>query len=193
MNIFRRGALSAAFAGMALLAACATPQPPVIDKLDEVTGVTITHSRMPFTLSSDAFTQPAVDYVQLGAIEINKMGSMSYYLWLGISEPDFAQPGKGLQSKFEAVDIVLDGNATRIELHGQTHASIGTLEPVYKKLFRSTAEAYYEVDLDLISRMVQAEDMALRTVEAEPKEYTLWYQSTTAEEDLAEFLNVVSQ
>ena len=193
MNVIRAFAVPAALTFSAFLAACATPQPPVIDKLDETTGVTVTHSRMPFTLSSDAFAEPAVDYVQMGVIEINRMGTLNYYLWLGISEPNFAQSGKGLQPKFEAVDVLLDGQANRIELHGQTHASIGTLEPIYKKLFRSTAEAYYAIDIDLIRRMVQADDIRLRTVEPEPKQYTLWYQSTTAEEDLAEFLNVVSQ
>ena len=92
----------------AMMAACATPAPPVIDKLDENTGVTVTYSRTPFVFSPDDQSDDysAAGFVQLGAIEVNTMGTLQYYLWLGISAPKYLESADGYPQGFET--IVLD-------------------------------------------------------------------------------------
>ena len=177
----------------AMVAACATPAPPVIDKLDENTGVTVTYSRTPFVFSpSDKVSDDSpVEFVQIGAIEINTMGSLRYYLWLGITEPKYLDSAEGHPQGFETIVFDLDGDQESFNVLGWSHQAIGTSEPVYEKLFNSTRDAYYEVSLDQISMMLEATEISLRTADPAGREYTPYYRIVAPYEDLAEFRRVV--
>ena len=74
---------------------CLAGKPPVVEKLDELTGVTITHSRTPLVLSPNTVFRKKQDqdFVEVGAIEVNRMGKFSYFLWLGISDGNLARDG----------------------------------------------------------------------------------------------------
>ena len=175
---------------------CATtPSEPVIDKLDYNTGVTVTYSRTPFTFSPSGNTGDfsAAEFVQIGAIEVNTMGTLRYYLWLGISEPGYRDDSVDHPAGFESVEFDFDGEKVNVDVLGWSHESIGTSEPVYRGLYKSTRDAYYEVTLEQIEKLGQAQDVSFTTASTDSRQYTPWYRSVSPYEDLAEFSRVVRE
>ncbi|MBT8100578.1 MAG: hypothetical protein KJO82_12545, partial [Gammaproteobacteria bacterium] len=178
-----------------LLFACATSQSPVVEKLDELTAVTITYSRTPMILSPNTSYDPKApkEFVQLGAIEVNRMGALEYFLWLGITDESVRKSAHENPPSFETVVVSAGDEEFQLDVHGWTQTSIGTSEAVYKKLFRTSLDAYYAVSLEQIRWLTEADGIRIRTTGDEPREYQLWYRPTTASDDLAEFVRVVSQ
>ena len=123
----------------AFMSACASTTPPVIDKLDENTGVTITYSRTPFVFSpnEEADDYSAVEFVQVGMIEVNTMGTLRYYLWMGVSEPRFSETAGRIPERFAFVDFDIDGRQFRLDAVGSSHEAIGTSETPFTRAFTS--------------------------------------------------------
>jgi len=178
---------------LAIVSACAAEQRAVIDKLDEVTAVTITYSRTPITMSTDTYSDVARDFVQIGAIEVNRMGTLNYYLWLGISQVIYAESTYTQPEEFESVVFAVSGEEFQLKILGWTQESIGAGERIYKKLFRNSADAYYEVTLEQIQLLIDVDAVRFRTTGPAAKEYEPWYRSFSAKDDLEEFLWAVSQ
>lgn len=180
---------------LVLLSACATEQSAVIENLDELTAVTITHARTPIILSPETplENETVRDYAQIGAIEINRMGSLRYFLWLGISEVDQLDSVDVRPEGYESITLLLDSQEIPLDLVGWTHNAMGTSEPVYRKLFRTSVDAYYEVDLLQIQLMNDAEVIQFQTSGAPPKRFVAWYRQSQARDDLAEFVRAVTQ
>lgn len=179
---------------LTILSGCTTSQPSVIEKLDELTSVTISHSRTPIIMSPDTpFDKgTARDFVQIGAIEVNRMGARRYFLWLGIWDNAHVASTNTHPQEFESILLTVEGEKIPLELLGWTEAAIGASEPVYKKLFGDAQDAYYEVTLDQINLLTAVEQVRLRTSDSAVKELTPWYRQDTAREDLVEFLRIVS-
>ena len=177
---------------LAILSACATEQRPVVEKLDELTAVTITHSGTPITLSTDTVSEWR-EYLQIGAIEVNRMGTHQYYLWLGISEVKYSESAEEQPKEFESVVFIVGEEEFQLDVRGWTHKAIGASEPPYEKLFQNTVDAYYDVTLEQIQLLTDVEGIKCRTTGPDSKEYELWYKSIAANDDLVEFLRVVSQ
>lgn len=180
---------------VAILSACTATQPSVIEKLDELTAVTITYSRTPVILSPDTpYDETAArDYVQIGAIEVNRMGTLQYFLWLGIVDIDHMESSNSHPKGFESIVLIVDGAEIPLDVLGWTQAAIGSSEPVYKKLFRSGSDAYFQVTLEQIRLLAEAHSLQLRTTDSAPKEFIPAYRQATAKNDLAEFFRTVSQ
>jgi len=180
---------------LALLIACTTGQPTVIEKLDALTAVTVTYCRTPLVMApdTDLVAQARADYLQLGVLEINQMGALRYYLWLGITEVSQVMTVDNHPQGFDS--IVLSANDESIELAvtGWTPGAIGTSEPVYHKLFPDSEDAYYQVTLEQIQLLTHSDNLKLRTTGPAPKEFISRYSQTTFEGDLAEFLSTVRQ
>jgi hypothetical protein len=178
---------------LAIGSACTTVQPAVIEKLDELTSVTVTYCRTPLIMSPDTPLDRDArrDFVQIGAIEVNRMGTLKYYLWLGISEVNQFSATDAHPEGFAS--IVLSGGEKRFELDikGWSPGTIGTSTPVYQKLFPDSADAYYQVTLDQIQLLVDSNSLLLRTTGSTAKEFVSWYDQTTFESDIAEFLRTV--
>jgi len=180
-------------AACAVLSACASGQSPTIEYLDELTASTITHSRTPFVFSTETPFDSERDYVQIGAVDVNRMGTHQHFIWLGISEGREAERVEGYPEEFESIVFAANGEEFQLDVRGWTPDAIGAGKPVYKKLFRTTVDAYYEVTIEQVQQLSDAGSISFRTVEAEPKEYVPWYRSDTAKRDLAEFLRIVSR
>lgn len=180
---------------LAILSACTAGQPPVVEKLDELTLVTITHSRTPIIMSPDTvFVEKAArDYVQIGVIEVNRMGTLQYFLWLGIWDIEHMWSANEHPKGYESIILTVDGEKMPLDVRGWTQAAIGTSEPVYKKIFRTAIDAYYEVTLEQIKLLTEADEWQLLTTGSAPKEFVPWYKQTKAENDLAEFYRIVLQ
>jgi hypothetical protein len=180
---------------LAILSACATGQPNVVEKLDELTAVTVTYCRIPLVMSRDVPFDDKTDrdYVQVGVMEVNRIGTFKYYIWLGITEVgQAANPGKR-PAGFESVVFAAGDKNLQLDILGWTPEVIGTSEPVYKKLFLASADAYYPVTLEQIQLLTDVDNLTLRTTGSAPKEFISWYRKTAFESELVEFIRVVSR
>lgn len=185
--------LSISTAILLALAGCAAGPAPVIEKLDDQTSVYITHARTPLIMSPDArySDSAAREYVQIGAIEVNRMGSLQYFLWLGIWDYEHVNSGNEYPAGFETVNFEVDGDVLSLDLLSWSHEDIGTSERTYKKIFDEDVDAYYQVTLEQIKLLSNAKDIRLRTTSTAPKEFVPWYNQEKADSDLAEFVTTV--
>jgi hypothetical protein len=173
------------------LASCASSPSAVSEKLDMRTGVTVTYATTPLVLFRDTPAQAAYarNYVNLGPIQVNRTGSLRYYLWLGIwntlQTADISEHRDG----FESIVVFADGEPMMLNLTGWTPESIGTSEPTYLKPVASSADAYYEVTLDQIRLLADARDIRVRATGTSPREFDLWDEQKAARSSLVEFLN----
>ena len=177
-----------------LLGACATDSRPVVDRLDESTGVTVTYSRTPFVFTSGETAEsfPQIDVVQLGPIEVNRMGTLTYYLWVGITEYRFHDLADRQPTQFRSIVIDVGTDEIELDVLGWSHDAIGTSEPVYRRLFESSIDAYYKVDLESIERIASASAPRIRTGAPDPREYTTAFGAEKSTADLIEFVRVVA-
>jgi len=121
------------------------------------------------------------------------MGTLQYYLWLGITEVNQDAGADTHPEGFEAIVFAVNEESFGVDVAGWTPAVIGTSEPVYQKLFPDSADAYYQVTLEQIQLLTESDNLVLRTTGSVPKEFVSWYSQTTFEGDLAEFLRAVQQ
>ena len=170
---------------------CASPPPVVAEKLDPLTGVTVTFAETPLVLYRDNPSRAAYarNYVHLGPIQVNRAGSYRYYLWLGIwntmQVADLSDHRDGLES----IIVFADGEPLTLELVGWTPEAIGASEPTYLKPVASTADAYYEVTADQIRLIADATDIRVLATGTSPREFHLWNEQESARRSLAQFLS----
>lgn len=172
---------------------CATASGPVSEKMDPLTAVTSTYSNSPLIVYRDTPSRAAFSkhYVSLGPIEINKSGSYTYFLWLGIWSTLQTNDPAELQNGFESIVLVVDGEPLLFDIAGWTPASIGTSESVYPKPFASSLDAYYRVTADQIRLIAESTDVQLRTTGSSPLEFSLWGEQKSARRDLDAFIDRV--
>lgn len=173
-----------------LLSSCSAGSPLVAQKLDHVTGVTVTRSTAPVVLYRDnsAYAAHARDYVYLGPVEVNRMGSNSYYLWLGIWSTMRDEGRAAERDGFESVILYADGEPLPLDLAGWTLDAIGVSEPVYVKPVASASDAYYSVTVDQIRLIAESSDIQLRVGTAQPKSYSLWDKQGAANASIRAFV-----
>lgn len=182
----------ASFALIALLASCSTSGPLIVQKLDHQTGVTVLRATKPLVLYRDnsAYAAYARDYVNIGPIEVNRMGTRDYFLWLGIwgTLRDDARLFRE-RDGFESIVLYADGEPLSLELAGWTFDSIGVSEPVYLKPVAGAADAYYRVTVDQIRLIATASDIVLRTGLVHSASYGLWDEQALPNASYKAFLS----
>jgi len=174
-----------------IAAGCASPAPTVRDKLDPLTGVTVTFSSTPLIMYRENPAQAAFarNYVHMGPIQVNRSGDYQYYLWLSIWNTMQAADQAEHRDSLESIILFADGEPLLLEPAGWTPETIGTSEPVYLKPVASSVDAYYRVTADQIRLIAAARDIRLRTSGAYSREFTLWDNQQLARSELREFLN----
>jgi hypothetical protein len=173
------------------ISACSTPSSLVTETLDPVTGVTVLRATAPVVLYHDnsGYAAHARDYVYLGPVEVNRMGTYSYYLWMGIwSTIRHEDRGSEQRDGFESVTLFVNGEPLPLEFAGWTLDSIGVTEPLYVKPVASAADAYYRVTIDQIRLIAEADDIQLRAGTAKPRAYSLWESQGAANASMRAFL-----
>ena len=174
------------------LAACANQQGVVFSKMDPSTAVTITYSKTPMVFYRDDSGKAAFarGYLHLGPLEVNRMGSFHYYLWLGIWNT-MQDVGVGeTRDGFESIVIYADGEPLALELSGWSPAAIGATEPVYVRPVASAADAYYEVTVDHLRFIAESQDIRIQSTGPDSRSYGLWGQQKDAKNSLSEFLRM---
>jgi hypothetical protein len=194
VSISQRVINTGCLAALAFLSACAAGQPPVVEKLDDLTAVTITHSRTPLFLSPETETTgtTAREFVQIGVIEVNQMGALEYFLWLGIWDRDIFNSGEAQPDGYASIVIVTEAESLPFEIHDWNHASIGTSERAYEQIFPEELDAYYEVSLEQIKMLAEATSLKLQTTGPEAKRFVPWYNQDKGKADLQAFVSAVT-
>ena len=181
---------------ISLLGACSTSAPLVVERLDPLTGVTVTNATEPLVLYNDnsGYAAYARDYVYLGPIEVNRMGTHSYYLWLGIwstmrDDDRLSRQRDG----FESVVLYADGEPLPLELAGWTLDAIGVSQPAYVNPVAGAANAYYRVTADQIRLIASARDILLRSGLLHSTTYSLWDEQAVPNASLQAFIRGTSE
>jgi hypothetical protein len=77
---------------------------------------------------------------------------------------------------FESIVIDVGGEKIPLDVLGWTENAIGVSEPVYKKLFSTSVDAYYQVTLEQIQLLNEVDGIKLLTTGSEPREFVSWYR-----------------
>jgi hypothetical protein len=165
-----------------LCAGCGGTTPPVYNRLDPYTGVTVTAATQPLVFYRDRSAQAAYarDFVYLGPIEVNNMGQLNYYIWLGIWGSS-ESTDRGLQmNDFETVVIYADGEPLGLEVDGWTPQSISLSESAYVTPVATATDGYYRVTIDQIRLMAEATDLEIRAGSAHSQTYFPWDSASSA-------------
>jgi len=175
------------------LAACGGTTPAVSDRLDPLTGVTVTSAAKPLVFYRDRSAQAAYakDYVYLGPVEVNNMGRRDYFIWLGIWGSSDSADRSSQMDDFESIVVYADGEPLNLEIKGWTPASIGLSESVYVKPVASATDGYYRVTIDQIRLMAEARDLEIRAGSTRPQRYTPWDSASSTSASMQAFVREV--
>ena len=182
--------LSCAALALALLTSCAGNDTAVLQRLDPETGVTIKRASAPIVMYRDMSANSAFgrDYVYVGPIQVNTMGQLEYFLWLGIwGSSDSAERGRKMDD-FEAIVLYADGEPLSLEVKGWTPGSIGVSEDVYVKPVASALDGYYRVTVDQMRLIAESRDLELRAGATRPQRYVPWDSPEGSSQALIAFL-----
>ena len=176
-----------------VLAACGGTSELVSDRLDPLTGVTVTSATKPLVFYRDRSAQAAYakDYVYLGPIEVNNMGHRDYFIWLGIWGSSDSADRSSQMNDFETVVMLADGEPLTLEVKGWTLSAIGTSDPVYAKPVASATDAYYSVTIDQIRLIAEARDIEIRAGTTSAKQFIPWDTSPSGNSALIRFVQDV--
>ncbi|MDH4107913.1 MAG: hypothetical protein OEW35_06335 [Gammaproteobacteria bacterium] len=165
----------------------------LVEDLDPVTGVTTTRSSVPFVLYRDNSGQAAYarDYVYMGPISVNRMGSYRYYIWLGVWSTMRAQAGSDQRDGFETITVFVDGEPLSLDLHGWTADAIGLSVSPYPAPVASAADAFYEVTIDQIRLIGEAREVRIYAGVAAPATYEPWDSQAMAQAGWRRFVEEI--
>ena len=158
------------------LTACSGTAVLVSNRLDPLTGVTVTSAAKPLVFYRDRSAQAAYanDFVYLGPIEVNNMGHRDYFIWLGIWGSSDSADRSSQMNDFETVVVYADGEPLNLEVSGWTPESIGLSESAYVKPVASATDGYYRVTIDQIRLIAEARDLEVCAGSTYPQRYASW-------------------
>lgn len=165
-----------------LVAGCSLMGNSSGEQLDQQTGVTLSRADKPLILYRDGSARAAHarDYIYLGPIQVNRMGDLRYYLWLGIwSTIPTADPA-AQRDGFESITLFADGEPLQLSNAGWLPGAIGASRSVYVRPVASAADAYYEVTIDQVRLIAGADDLRILTSGTIGGEYNLWSRQNAA-------------
>ena len=195
MPIFHnlRSGLRSLLLTLLLLAGCATTETSVLERLDPLTGVTITRASSPLVMYRDMSARSAFgrEYVYVGPIQVNNMGDRQHYLWLGIWGTSDATNRSETMHEFETIVIYADGEPLSLEVKGWNPGSIGVSDSVYVKPVATALDGYYRVTIDQMRLIAESRDLEIRAGVVRPKRYFPWDSPESSSDALATFLRQI--
>ena len=182
------------YAGLALLlflvAGCVGPDSLALERMDPLTGVTVTRAPKPMVMYRDLSGQSAFgrEYVYVGPVQVNKMGQRNHFLWLGIWRTANASDPAQTIDDFETIVIYADGEPLSLEAAGWTPGAVGLSESAYVKPVASAVDGYYAVTIDQMRLIAESNDLELRAGAAQPQRYVPWDSVQEASQTMVTFL-----
>ena len=182
------------YSGLALLlflvAGCVGPDSLALERMDPLTGVTVTRAPEPMVMYRNLSGQSAFgrEYVYVGPVQVNKMGQRNHFLWLGIwRTADASDPAQTIDD-FETIVIYADGEPLSLEAAGWTPGAVGLSESAYVKPVASAVDGYYAVTIDQLRLIAESNDLELRAGSRQPQRYVPWDSVREASQTMVTFL-----
>ena len=190
MTVTARPILLPVILAILILAGCAWSGKASEPRLDEETGVTLSRADMPVVLYRDASARAAHarDFVYLGPVQVNRMGSLRSYLWFGVWSALPATDPAAQRDSFEDITLFADGEPMQLSIAGWSPSAIGASRDVYVKPVASAADAYYEVTIDQIRLIAASQDLRILTSGPDRRTYELWNRQASAFDALNRFV-----
>jgi len=177
----------------ASLAACSGT--PIVERLDERAGMTLTSAREPlvFARTDPRYSRSARDYLYVGPFETNRQGAREYHLWVGVAttlDRGFVATPEELP---QTLYVTVDGEPIELELKPLDEVVRLTIEaPIYATAVRLKAAVAARVTLQQLQLLAAAaiDEVTVATPgERSLRTYLLW----TGGEALPEFLAAVER
>lgn len=146
-----------------ILSACGTQQSlEIASRLDTQTGVTYVtlEDALGFASSQPQLATSARDYVYVGPVEINRMGSREYFLWVGVATTIDRDLAGAVLPNTTAISFVLDGEPMLLPL--QAWSAVGRSAVPYLPPAPVLEDLGVAVSVDQISRIARAQQLELR-------------------------------
>lgn len=174
----------------ALNVGCGQTNEFVLEKMDPETVATVTYASSPLVFYNDnsAHAAHSRDYVYVGPVRVNNMGTYRYFLWFGVWSTIPSTPPSSERDGFESVTLFADGEPLQLNLAGWSANAVGASESIYVKPVASAADAYYEVTIDQIRLIAESRDLRLLTSGPISSSYELWDNQQAGFNSLREFL-----
>lgn len=172
------------------IAGCAGPDSLALERMDPLTGVTVTRAASPMVMYRDLSAQSAFgrEYVYVGPVQVNNMGQREHYLWLGIWGTSDTADRADTMDDFESVVIYADGEPLSLEVAGWTPGSVGMSESAYVKPVASAVDGYYRVTLGQMRLIAASRDLELRAGSLRPQRFVPWDSVQEASQTMVTFL-----
>jgi len=173
-----------------LVAGCVGPDSLALERLDPLTGVTVTRAPEPMVMYRNLSGQSAFgrEYVYVGPVQVNKMGQRNHFLWLGIWRTAEASDPAQTIDDFETIVIYADGEPLSLEAAGWTPGAVGLSESAYVKPVASAVDGYYAVTIDQMRLIAESNDLELRAGSLQPQRYVPWDSAQEASQTMVTFL-----
>jgi hypothetical protein len=157
------GRVRIACLGLALiwLGACASlpNDAPVVEQLDEQTGLTIARLGHPLDLYRDTFRKDAPGkFAFFGPFETNRMGTREPYLWVALPLEDPAANVTPVVS--------VDGATLSLPAPGRTPQAAGLRRSPYEIPMSWVASFYYRIDAATVARLGEARIIQVQVTES---------------------------
>jgi hypothetical protein len=139
-----------------LLAACASlpSDAPVIEQLDDETGLTIARLGHPLEVYQETVRRDAESrFGFVGPFETNQMGKREQFLWVALpvaSDADTTSPV-----------VLVNGTALALGESGRSAEFAGLRRPPYKIPTPWIAMYYFRIDANTIARLGEARELAV--------------------------------
>jgi hypothetical protein len=142
------------------LSACAAlpNDAPVVEQLDEETGLTIARLGRPLELYRENFRKDTSGkFAFLGPFETNQMGRRELYLWVAIPLENTAAAVKPL--------ITANGAPLALPEPGRAPDAAGLRRSPYDIPMNWAATFYYRIGPDIVTRLGEASDLRIEVTE----------------------------
>jgi hypothetical protein len=143
-----------------LLASCASlpDDSPIVEQLDDETGLTIARLGKPLELYRETFRkETAGKFAFLGPFETNQQGKRELYLWVALPLED---PAADVTPTY-----LVNGKPLNLGTPGRDPDSAGLRRPPYKIPTSWIAMYYYRIEHDVVAQLGEATSIRIQTVE----------------------------
>ena len=149
---------------LAALTGCAGSNTTVNTRLD-TSGLTVVTLDDVVVLSraTPHLTKSARDYAYLGPVEINRMGKLQHYLWLGMATTVDRSLARQPDTQATTLALILDGTPMSLPLNNWDTELLD--EPPYKTGVPVYASLGAPVSLDQVSRIASATSIEIYVID----------------------------
>jgi len=149
----------AGFAALFIGACAALPDDaPVVENLDEETGLTIARLGRPLELYNDSSSKDVAErFAFLGPFETNQMGNRELFLWVALP---MENPGGS-----PAPTVLINGAALELGEAGNNAEFAGLHKSPYRIPTPWIANYYFRIDRDVITRLGAATDLRIEALD----------------------------